>query len=274
MKKARFITGLAVTMCALVTAGCAGSTDTQSSSSATTSATVALSVPLDHVHNAAYDTTTKEVVVGTHTGVFLLAPDGSTRRTGSAQDDFMGLAIGGPDRWFASGHPGHDSDAPDPLGLIDSVDGGESWSSVSRSGVSDFHVLAANQRTVVGSDGQPKLQVSTDAGRTWQLGAELAPTSLAFTGDDLLAATEAGLQSSPNNGRTFAAVDGAPSLVLLSASGGALWGVDQLRNVWRSTNGGDDWSQVGRAPGDAAAIAAVDSESAFVVSATTLTRIA
>lgn len=40
--------------------------------------------------------------------------------------DLMGFTVAGPDRFLASGHPGPGADLPEPLGLVESRDGGQS----------------------------------------------------------------------------------------------------------------------------------------------------
>ncbi|MBD4563876.1 hypothetical protein GUG69_04755, partial [Xanthomonas citri pv. citri] len=79
--------------------------------------------------------------------------------------DFMGFTLTPEGRYLASGHPAPRTDLPEPLGLAESTDRGQSWTVLSRGGASDFHALAAGPNGVLGFDGQ--LRASTD-GLTWQ----------------------------------------------------------------------------------------------------------
>ncbi len=73
----------------------------------------------------------------------------------------MGFSAVGPAHFYASGHPGPGVGLPQPLGLVESTDGGRSWRPVSRQGESDFHALAAWRGGVVGYDGAA-LRASAD----------------------------------------------------------------------------------------------------------------
>lgn len=55
----------------------------------------------------------------------------------------MGFSVAGPDHFYASGHPGQGIDLPNPVGLIESRDGGMTWAPLSRQGDSDFYALTA-----------------------------------------------------------------------------------------------------------------------------------
>ncbi len=46
--------------------------------------------------------------------------------------DLMGFTVAGPGRYLASGHPGLHVDLPQPVGLIETTDGGVTWTPVSR----------------------------------------------------------------------------------------------------------------------------------------------
>ena len=60
----------------------------------------------------------------------------------------MGFTVAGPGHYYASGHPGTATDLPQPVGLIESRDGGRTWAVLSRGGQSDFHALTTSGRTV------------------------------------------------------------------------------------------------------------------------------
>ncbi|MCZ2858186.1 WD40/YVTN/BNR-like repeat-containing protein [Blastococcus sp. VKM Ac-2987] len=126
--------------------------------------------------------------------------------------DLMGFAVAGPDHYLASGHPGLRTDLPNPVGLIASTDGGETWTPLSRAGESDFHALTALPGGVaLGYDGTLR---RTADGTTWeQLAIPAEPHTLTAAADgQVLATTGTGLLRSPDAGTTWVPVQGAPLL--------------------------------------------------------------
>ncbi|MCX2966176.1 MULTISPECIES: F510_1955 family glycosylhydrolase [Mycobacteriales] len=252
-----------------VLAGCAtGEQSTTTTEPAAVSEVpgVALEPALDHLHGLHLDSG-GVVLAGTHTGLVEIADNGRTTRVGVSDDDFMGLTgAPGTDRLFASGHPGASSSAPNPLGLIDSTDGGHTWIPKSLSGEVDFHALATDGELLVGFDGVTGLLTSTDGGSSWTAGAPVAAAALAVTDAGVWATTTAGLQHSIDGGLTFAVVPDAPPLALLSAApDGSLWGIDTAGTAWRSRTG-QAWEP--RAVlGPVEAVLAVDFDTAYAATA-------
>lgn len=82
----------------------------------------------------------------------------------------MGFTAAGADHFYASGHPGPSDDLPNPVGLIESTDAGETWQPLSPTGESDFHTLGAAGNQVYGFNGQ---LIGTDDGRNWTPGAQV-----------------------------------------------------------------------------------------------------
>jgi hypothetical protein len=269
----------AATAAALAVTGCSADADPDASRPATgsgaattgpgapePSAGVAAdvrSVPLDpgidHAHGliVASDRT---LLAGTHSGVVAIAPDGRVTRVGSTADDLMGMTgIPGTDRLVSSGHPGPGSDLPNPVGLIVSDDGGVTWTSVSLTGLVDFHALATDGTNVVGFDGRAGLLVSADGGATFEPGAPIAPAALAVTPAGVWATTADGVQHSGDGHGPFTAVDGAPFLVLIAAgSDGSLWGIDTDGVAWRSPDGTEWERRAAVGPADALAVESFD----------------
>jgi hypothetical protein len=227
---------------------------------------VRLSTPIDHAHGlvVAQDGT---LLVGTHTGIMTVGPDGTASRVGRVDDDLMGMTgVPGTGRLISSGHPGASSDMPNPLGLMSSADGGRSWTSMSLAGQVDFHALATDGELIAGFDGVHGILLSRDGGKSWQRGAAIAAAALAMTPGSLWATTEQGLQRSTDGGRSFSVVSEAPLLRLLaSASDDSLWAVDLEGFAWRSTDG-VAW-QRRAAVGQVDAIAAADHETAYAITA-------
>ena len=204
-------------------------------------------LPSPHVHGVAVNPGDGRVYLATHHGLFRYDDTGPTRV--GPVIDLMGFTIAGPDRFYASGHPGEGSDLPNPVGLLESRDAGLTWSQLSRQGQSDFHALAASPSGVVGSDGA--LRASPD-GRQWRdLQIAALPTALAASpdGHTVLAATDAGMLRSDDAGLTWAAPPGAPPLKVLSwAADGTAVGATFDGAVHVSTDAGATWQRRGRTP--------------------------
>ncbi|TPG34651.1 exo-alpha-sialidase [Mycobacterium hodleri] len=230
-----------VVACAL-SAGVAACSNPQSPSAEagfTTSVSVPLDAPLSHLHGL-HVARRGKLLAGTHGGLFSIdVATGATARVGDSDDDFMGLGgASGTDELVSSGHPGPSSDAPNPLGLRASMDGGQTWTTRSRSGTTDFHVLATDGKTLLGSDGQG-LQTSHDGGVTWAAGAEVAVAALAVTPSAVWAITSDGVARSTDGGGSFTTMPAVPPLALITGNSRGLWGVDAAGYAWSSADGAE-----------------------------------
>jgi hypothetical protein len=185
---------------------------------------------------------------------------------GTAEADFMGLARDESGRLFVSGHPGPGLGGVDPLGLVMSADGGSTWETISLEGEVDFHALASRGDELVGWDTRGPLRWSQDAGRTWVSGPAIAPTSIAWFGDQVwLATPERGLLTWRPGAADVEAI-GLPSvLVAASQDGQVIWRIDSDGAVYRSEDA-NTWESVGAVL--AAEGFAADRERAYVVTAT------
>lgn len=226
-----------------------------------------------HVHGMALNPSDGRLYLGTHAGT-LVVEDDAISRVGESTVDLMGFAAAGPDHFYASGHPGPGDGLPNPVGLIETVDGGRTWSSLSLAGEVDFHTLGAAGDQVYGFGGQ---LVGSANGRDWTTGAaDVAPASLAVDPDDperLVATTEHGPALSEDAAATFDHLEGAPLLLFVAwPSPDALWGVAPDGTVYLSTDGGERWEPRGNAGAPSAFTAAaggtlaVATESEIVVS--------
>lgn len=164
---------------------------------------------MGHVHGIARDPSDGVVLLATHYGLFRVQ-DGELVSVGPTVD-LMGFTLAPEGRYLASGHPGAGSDLPEPVGLIESTDQGQSWTVLSRGGESDFHALTAGADRIVGFDGE--LRMSTD-GQNWEILAIPAPPAalaMAPGTGEIAAATESGLLLS-TDGASWETIE-APGLI-------------------------------------------------------------
>ena len=171
-------------------------------------------LPSSHVHGVGRDPGDGVMLLATHEGLYRYGAAGPTRV--GPNIDLMGFTIAGPGHYYASGHPNAVMELPQPLGLIESTDAGQAWTVLSRGGESDFHTLAQAGDAVLAFDSQLRRTVN---GRTWSEASIAAPPRVLASspaGTRVLATTERGLLLSTDKGATWAAVPGAPLLLLVA----------------------------------------------------------
>lgn len=211
------------------------------------------------VHGVGVDPADGALYIATHSGLFR-SPRGaaSARRVDAPEQDLMGFSVAGPNRFLASGHPGPGQDLPAALGVIESVDRGRTWRSLSLQGEADLHVLRASGSTAYAYDG--RLMVSRDRGATWEERrapgelVDLAPSP--GDADRLLASTGDGVQVSPDGGRTWDKADLDRPVLLAWGPDDRASAVDGEGNVYQTNDGGRSWKPAGNAQGPPAALAA------------------
>ena len=209
-------------------------------------------LPATHIHGVGIDPAGSAVLLATHDGLFEVAEDGTSVRVGPVID-LMGFAVSGPGHFVASGHPGPGVDLLQPVGLIESTDGGRRWAQVSRQGVSDFHALTVSEAGVLGYDGS--LWRSRDSKEWDQVLIPAPPATLAASpdGKHVLATTQQGLLHSADGGSSWLGREGAPLLQVVDwgGDGASVVGVDPAGVVWTSADAGTTWQQgprLGSAP--------------------------
>ncbi|MCX8454833.1 F510_1955 family glycosylhydrolase [Paenarthrobacter ureafaciens] len=201
-------------------------------------------LPSAHVHGLAVTPQTSQILLATHVGLFDM-----TRKPASKigdTNDLMGFTTGKNGALYASGHPGPGSELPNPLGLIRSTDGGETWEHLSRQGDSDFHAITTTKSGIVAFDGQ--LRTSPD-GKTWDTAtAGFTPAALAGhpDTDTVLATTPQGIQRSTTSGATWKPVNPGP-VIQFAAFADALEavGVAPDGTTYYSTDAGASWTKKG-----------------------------
>ena len=188
--------------------------------------------------------------------------------------DLMGFTVAGPGHYYASGHPGAGTDLPQPVGLIETRDGGQTWTVLSRGGESDFHTLTASGQAVVGFDGQVR---STTDGRSWSNASlNMEPRTLtgSRSGTTVLATTEDGLMRSTDSGLSWRRVDQAPLLLMAAfGDGEAVVGLTPNGQAYTSPDAGQTWQATQLVAPDAQALHASgegDDLEVLVVSGQTL----
>ncbi|MDP9428652.1 MAG: exo-alpha-sialidase [Actinomycetota bacterium] len=216
-------------------------------------------VTLEHVHGLGIDPADDTLYAGTHHGLVRISPDGELTRVADRVQDFMGFTVVGAGHYLASGHPGADQSGPGNLGLIETTDGGRTWTTLSLEGEADFHALDAAGGVIYGHSGG-RLLVSED-GVDWTDRGAVRIADLAVDPADpqrLLATTESGLVVSEDAGASFAAVPGAPLLLLvdLAAGGDYAAGVSPDGTVHVSADRGRTWTERRNVDGVPQALAA------------------
>ena len=246
----RSVSAGAVALLVGVLAGCS---EADSATTAAAETPVAAGeMPSAHIHGVAIDPSDGTHLLATHDGLFEVAENGLSTRVGPVID-LMGFTVAGPGHFLSSGHPGPGVDLPQPVGLIESTDGGRTWVPLSRQGVSDFHALAVSDAGVLGFDGS--LWRSGDREEWEQVTIPVAPAALAASPDGtvVIATTQDGLLRSDDAGSSWSPIGGAPLLQIVdwAPDGAGLIGVTPSGTVWMSADRGTTWQQgtdLGSAP--------------------------
>ncbi|WP_228389353.1 F510_1955 family glycosylhydrolase [Cumulibacter manganitolerans] len=199
-------------------------------------------MPADtHIHGAVRDPADGTLLIATHHGLFKESGDGLT--SVGPVVDLMGFALAPDGTYYASGHPGMQTDLPQPLGLVQSTDGGATWDVLSRGGESDFHALAVGEDQVVGYDGA--LRQSAD-GKEWTTHAiPQEPISLAISpdGSTVLASTGTAVLRSGTDLSTWSPLPAAPPALLVTyADDSTIIVLAQDGRLHQSDDGGTTWT--------------------------------
>jgi photosystem II stability/assembly factor-like uncharacterized protein len=120
---------------------------------------------VSHIHQL--KVVENKVLVLSHEGLYELVSKNNMKLVGKNKIDVMGFTTLGK-ALFASGHPAQGSKAPNPIGVVKSIDGGLSWKAISLVGKVDFHFLEGAGSDLYGADSQSgNLMYSPDSGKSW-----------------------------------------------------------------------------------------------------------
>ena len=172
---------------------------------------------IDHIHGLGYAGNQNAIFFAAHDGIKVF-DNGSWYKTKTENNDYMGFnAINAG--FISSGHPGTDSELPNPVGIIRSVDNGQSIEKLGLLGETDFHLMGVGFETNTiyalppnnNSEMQAgELYVSEDLAKTWEkvstknLGENLIGLAVHPTNSQNVAAVgEKGIYYSEDKGNTF-----------------------------------------------------------------------
>jgi hypothetical protein len=226
-----------------------------------------------HVHGLGINPADGALFIATHTGTYRLSPDAQkAQRVGEGRQDTMGFTVVGPNRFLGSGHPDPQAmsaqNLPPNLGLIESVDGGRTWRSVSLLGEADFHVLRSRGNRVYGFDStNGRFLVSRNHGATWSRrpipGGLLDLAVNPLRSSHVVAASERGLISSIDDGASWRMLGEWVGLLAWPAPA-RLFQVDGAGVVHASRDSGKRWRPVGDIGGQPAAFLAETADDLYV----------
>lgn len=269
----RPMTWMALAWIMIAVAGCGGNSQ-ETSGGATGSVPTSEDPGPIHVHGLGINPADGALFIASHTGLFR-APEGvsEAERVAGRYQDTMGFTIVGPDQFLGSGHPDGHEDLPPFLGLIRSVDGGETWDPVSLLGEADFHSLESSGDLVYGYGSdfktrEQRLLVSADGGRSWKRRPLPEPASDQLTEESLrsiaidpedpsavVASGQEALWASTDQGRHWSFLS-ADTGLLTWPQAGTLYLVTDEGEVKTSDDSGRTWAAVGTIEGEPAAFEA------------------
>ena len=213
---------------------------------------------VSHIHHV--KAVEKKVLVLTHEGLFELVTKNDMKLVGKEKIDIMGFTSLGK-ALFASGHPAQGSKAPNPLGLIKSIDGGLSWKAISLVGKVDFHFLEGAGSDLYGADLQSgKLIYSADSGKTWRsvganVFADIAVSPKVSGMAIALKNTE--LLLTENAFKTSSKINSALKFTQIEWRNSGLYALTG-NSLYKSTNKGKTWTELSKFKGAPGILSASD----------------
>lgn len=229
-----------------------GRGDQHSDAPAETAAT-----PVGHIHGIGVDPADGRLYIGAHLGVFAVTPDGSAQPVGNQRHDTMGFTVAGPNRFLASGHPDLTSDDSPHLGLIESDDAAQTWTTLSLEGEADFHALEVVEDRIWGADSLNARLLTSADGRQWKPVAAGQFIDVAVNPADpdrALVTDQTGRLRAYNAAGEEQDLPAAPNLTYLGWAGPEqLVGLAADGTVHHSRDQGVTWQTTGTVPGQPSA---------------------
>ena len=213
---------------------------------------------VSHVHALVTNPADGSLLAATHEGVFKIE-NGAAALVGKGRQDTMGLAVIGPDQFYASGHPEPGKGTSPHLGLIKSIDATTTWTAMSMEGQADFHSLAPTKTGVYGYNSVTSTLMHSEDGKEW---TDLLKTGLYDIAADpqdperLLLTTEEGVQTY-QRGATPELIPGTAGIAFIEwVDDGSVIGLKVDGRVVVSDDEGLSWSPAGNVTGDIEAFGA------------------
>ncbi|WP_226670146.1 F510_1955 family glycosylhydrolase [Metabacillus litoralis] len=128
---------------------------------------------IEHIHGLGYVGNNDELYLASHDGLLRFSNEKWFKITDN-KHDYMGFQAT-DEGFYSSGHPEHGSDLKNPLGIIKSIDDGETLNKLAFYGETDFHYLATGYNThmiyVINESENSRLDrgiyYSEDEGENW-----------------------------------------------------------------------------------------------------------
>lgn len=98
-------------------------------------------IELRHAHGIGYSADGNRILISNHYGIAVYS-DGRWSKVEGPGHDYMGFVVT-RDFIFSSGHVAGSRGTANPLGLVRSADGGQSWTTLALAGQTEFHFVAA-----------------------------------------------------------------------------------------------------------------------------------
>lgn len=234
---------------------------------------------LHHIHGLAVDPRDPRLLyIATHEGLIRFGGEKQWELVGEDRSDFMGFTLDSKSGvMYASGHPSSSSHRPNPMGVIVSQDGGQSWQPLTLEGAADLHAmtLSADGMTLYGWNvmGLPGLYRISAKDGTWTrieatgLIGVFSLTAHPNQKATLLAGTRSGLLASRDGGKSWAPLSQTLAGVPVTAVAYHLhdpqilyaYAMREGLGFLRSADGGKTWTPTGffLGKGDAVAVLAV-----------------
>jgi hypothetical protein len=211
-----------------------------------------------HIHHV--KAVEKKVLVLTHEGLFELVTKNDMKLVGKEKIDIMGFTSLG-NALFASGHPAQGSKAPNPIGLVKSIDGGQSWKAVSLVGKVDFHFLEGAGTDLYGADSQSgNLIYSSDSGKKWRNVGANTFADIAVSpkvSGAAIALKDSELLLTENAFKTSFKIKSALKFTQIEWRNSGLYALSG-NSLYKSTNKGRTWTELSKFKGTPGILSASD----------------